>query len=115
MNTAKISPRLEDGKIYWYQGNTFAIKLKFDILENQVEKILSATDQIIVNFRPKFKPEIILTMSFVNIIDNTITIQIDREKTQIFEVGAYLIGATLNGDNITTLIPFNDVIVEGVV
>ena len=49
---ANRSPRIKDGKIYWYEGDTFLWSMKFVIKKcDGTDYILQPTDKITVEFK----------------------------------------------------------------
>ena len=111
LNTAKKSPRIEDGKFYWYEGNTFAIELEINLSNENGETItLSDTDTIIINCS---RNDIsIHKFTFREFFENKIVLNFDEELTKKFRAGSYEYTITYIGTNITTIVAKNIMEVE---
>lgn len=116
---ANRSPRIKDGKIYWYEGDTFLWSMKFVIKKcDGTDYILQPTDKITVEFKKNLHtPDNIYSFEFQNqeYPDNTITMEFTSEITSLFPYGFYKIGVKLEDDDITTLLPATTICVEKVV
>lgn len=112
----RSSPRIRDGKIYWYEGDTFTWSLKFTIKQcDGTDYILQPTDKIIVDFKKNLHTDkSIYTFIFENqeYTDNTIKMEFTPEITALFPYGFYKIGAKLESEDITTLLPASTICVE---
>lgn len=89
MPHAKRSPRLENGCLYWYAGDTFALQLEL-LLEDQdgAPAALGADDTVTVAFFDETDAQI-LEQTFADIADNTVTLQMDETRTALFPRGDY--------------------------
>nr|DAH38696.1 MAG TPA: hypothetical protein [Caudoviricetes sp.] len=115
----RSSPRIRDGKIYWYEGDTFTWSLKFTIKQcDGTDYILQPTDKIIVDFKKNLHTDkSIYTFIFENqeYTDNTIKMEFTPEITALFPYGFYKIGVKLESEDITTLLPASTICVENTV
>jgi len=111
LDTAKASPRIEDGKFLWYEGNTFAIELEINLTNKDGESIiLGNNDTIIVNF---YKNNISMhKIIFTNFFENKIFIHFDEETTKKFKEGKYQYTITYIGNDTTTIVAKNEMEVE---
>lgn len=116
---AEQSPRVENGVIYWYCGDTFLWTLKFIITEcDGTEYILKDTDKIVVEFKKNlYSQDNIYVFEFQNqeYVDNSITMQFTQEISSLFPYGFYKMGVHLEDTDVTTLLPATTICVENVV
>lgn len=117
MIETKASPRIEDDVLYWYEGNTFDIQMKFTLPNSAEPLAFRPGDRIVINFRRKKAGQPIVTsFEFTELTeDGEIILTMDQETTMMFPTGSYLMGVTYYGEYITTLIDRMEVIVEPVV
>ena len=109
---AKASPRLENGKIIWYEGDTFAIKLNIDLTSTEDGNSINLTtgDEIIVSF---YRTDICVhKFVFNTFVDNTIILDFDENVTKKFNKGNYTYIITYKNINRTTIVANSDVEVE---
>lgn len=113
---AQPSPRMVNDIVYWYQFNTFSWTLNFTLTyPNNDEYTLQDTDVIDVVFKRNLDSAIVHEFTFTNFTSNSVTMNFSKEISEKFVRGQYLIGVTLNGNDITTLVPCGQIVVEGVV
>lgn len=110
--SAKVSPRVVNGVLFWYAGDTFDLDLIFDIVDQ---------DEETYNIRPRDTVKIIFEnarnkkvaeYNFGNITDNKVTIHMDSTETQKYPTGEYTYEAQLHWENRTTIIEKAKVVVE---
>lgn len=113
------SPRIRNGKIYWYEGDTFVWSLKFTIKQcDGTDYVLQSTDKIIVDFKKNLHTDkSIYTFVFENqeYTDNTIKMEFTPEITALFPYGFYKVGVKMENEDITTLLPASTICVENTV
>ncbi|MBR5948217.1 MAG: hypothetical protein IKZ82_06160 [Clostridia bacterium] len=116
--SAKRSPRIVNGIIYWYQGDTFSLTVRIDLKDQDGEPITidDQTDDVDIVFR-NCREETVKTFSFgaaaqTTITDNTITMAFDSTVTALFTRGKYRYDVYYNGEYRTTLADENVVVVE---
>lgn len=110
---AKPSPRVANGNLYWYEGDTFSFTLQIDIKDVfGYDKIIQVGETITAVFYNKAEATI-LTKTFTAVENNTITLSIDEAETAKFPEGRYVLKLFL-GENSeqTTVANHIDVIVQ---
>jgi hypothetical protein len=100
---AKVSPRLANGAICWYAGDTFSIKLKFDLEDQDGAAVtMGSGDTAKITFRDKQK-QIVKEYSFSGITDNTVELVFDDATSALFGKGDYTYDALYTHGEKTTL------------
>lgn len=109
---ARMSPRLINGVIKWYAGDTFDLQLTIELMDQDgVGVEINDTDTVEVIFYDKNRCAV-KTFSFTNIIDNTITLQFDETASKLFPCGEYTYDIYYIGGRRVTLANENRVVVE---
>lgn len=108
--TAKKSPRIEDGVIKWYEGDTFTLALIIKIRDDDGPIDISNTDIILCKFYNDTGN--VETLEFTNIEDNVIYINVDDTLTKKFPQGLYKYDIVYVNENKTTLCKTNYIEVE---
>lgn len=87
--SAEVSPRIVNGVIYFYQGDTFSLQFEFFIEDQDGEPItISPTDTIKVVFKDSRK-HAVKEFIFNEIRENVITVLFDESVTELFQEGQY--------------------------
>lgn len=109
---AEPSPRIQNGVVLWYEGDTFVWEIVFDLIDQDCEekKILS-TETVNVVFTDK-RMNIVKTFTFSNVENNVVSMDFDTDVTALFEKGTYTYDIYLNGTKRVTLANENKVVVE---
>lgn len=114
---AKRSPRIENGVLYWYEGDTFSINLKINLSDQDEEPIVidGTTDFVEVEFIND-RREIVKSFFFGkdtgnDIVDNSIDLVFDDTVTALFTKGRYKYNVFFNGENRTTIADNNVAVV----
>ena len=92
---AKLSPRIENGVLHWYSGNTFVLNVLLE-LEDQdgaAVTVSGATDDVTVCFYNE-QGQTVKTFSFgktaqTEIRGNTVQLRFDGETSALFPKGEY--------------------------
>ncbi len=111
LNTAKVSPRIENGKFLWYEGNTFAIELEINLTNDSGEVVtLGNDDTIVVNC---YRNDISMhKFVFKEFFENKVYLHFDEEITKKFREGNYYYTVTYIGNDTTTIVARNEMEVE---
>ena len=110
--SAKRSPRLVNGVIYWYEGDTFDITIKINLMDQDGEPIdISGSDTVAVVIK-NVRREDVKTFTFTGIDDNRVTLEFDDTATALFRKGKYTYDIYYNGEKRTTLADENVMVVE---
>lgn len=110
--SARRSPRLVNGVIYWYEGNTFEMTLKIDLQDQDGEPIdISGTDSVEIVIKNSRKEIVkIFEFSGESVDDNRVLLDFDATVTALFRKGKYTYDIYYNGEKRTSLAD-NDVMV----
>lgn len=106
----KDSPWIDNGVLYFYEGDTFVFKLDLNFTQDGEPLEIEPTDTILFEFKND-RGEIIATKIFTNITDNKLDMEWDQEFTSHFTVGKYTYRAKYISDFTTTIIADNVVMV----
>ncbi len=112
INTAKQSPRLENGKISWYEGDTFAIKLNIALTTVETGEAinLSSNDEIKVTF---YRNEMCIhKFVFKQFSENSVMLNFSDSITKKFHKGKYTYVISYQSTGRTTIVANNEVEVE---
>lgn len=109
---AKQSPRLINGVLLWYEGDTFDFDIHLNIKDQDGEAyIIKPSDTVIISFE-NARHLTVAEYSFTGISDNNINISIDDNETVKFPKGEYTYRAKLTWLRKTTIIAENKAVVE---
>lgn len=109
---AEMSPRVVNGVIRWYVGDTFELQVNLDLKDQDGEEIIIQSGQT-VEFRFLDK-QLHLVKSFVfdNVENNKVILDFDEDVTALFPKGNYTYDIYYDGAKRTTLADDNKVVVE---
>ncbi len=109
---AEASPRIVNGVIRWYEGDTFRLQLELDI-DDQDGAAYSITDSDTVSivFRDRSN-HVVKEFRFDHIVDNSVTMVFNSEVTALFPKGIYSYDVLFRGQERTTFANDNKVVVE---
>lgn len=109
---AELSPRLRNGVLYWYAGDTFDIDIHLVLRDYDGEEIVVPENaSVIFAFRNESE-ETVKEFSFSNIVDNTVKLEFDEVCTALFPPGEYSYDVYYEIGYRTTLANNNRVVVE---
>lgn len=116
--TAKVSPRIENGVLYWYAGDTFTLELELS-LEDQDGTALavdSDTDDVTVEFYND-RRESVKTFSYgktagSTITGNVISLVFDEQVSALFPKGSYTYDVIYQSTWRRTLVRENQAVAE---
>lgn len=110
--SARSSPRIINGVLKWYEGDTFTLDLELQLEDQDGTAIdIASADTVDIVFSNR-SDDIIKDFEFTNIKNNTVTIVVDAEVSALFTAGEYKYNVIYKGSNRTTIAHDNDVIVE---
>lgn len=110
--SAEMSPRIVNGVIKWYQGDTFDLQLTFDLEDQDGEPItIAPTDTVKIVFKDK-SLKTVKEFTFTNISNNTVTMDFDATCTALFTKGNYTYDVLYSRSERTTVANDNKVVVE---
>lgn len=104
LRRAKVSPRVENGNLFWYEGDTFALTIRLELKDLTGRKIdLTADDQLELVIRD-CREDRVLGFSFTGetLETGTVTLEMDKDKTALLPAGKYTYDVYLtHGDRVT--------------
>ncbi len=101
---AKPSPRVENGCLCWYEGNTFEVGLLFEMEDRGgIPITMQPGETVTVTFYDNRCKEV-HAFVFTDIQDNTVTMEFTEEVTRKFPKGKYVFDAVYDHTERTTLI-----------
>ena len=114
---SKPSPRIENGVLLWYYGDTFDYEITISLVDQDGEAIdIEATDSVNINFY-NAKNELVKTFAFGSgsteaVDDNIVCLAFDETVSALFEKGSYHYDIILVSEETTTITSNAPVIVE---
>lgn len=116
MIAAKESPRFENDILYWYYQNTWELELTIN-LTGDLGPVTMGKDDIVkmVFKRSSSSPSLFKEYVFTNIENNTVKLIMDKQTSDEFVPGEYVLGITYYGEGVSTIVAGSKVIVENVI
>ena len=109
---AEMSPRIVNGVLKWYEGDTFELVLELDLTDQDGEAIIiGASDTVRIVFLDECREQV-KEFSFTNVQNNTVTLEFDSTATALFGKGRYSYDVYLSSNARVTLANDNEVVVE---
>lgn len=109
---AYASPRVENGVLLWYEGDTFEITVLLELVDQDGDGVeISTTDTMKFTFYNAEK-EVVHEITFAEIEDDRVTLSFTDAVTAKFPKGKYTYDARLTHNNKTTLVRGNRICVE---
>ena len=109
---AYASPRISNGVLCWYEGDTFAVAIQIDLEDQDGEDVdIGATDTVKITFRDDTRAEV-WSKTFSNVENNQVTLVVNAEISAKFPKGRYTYDVEFSHGDRTTLARDNKVRVE---
>lgn len=109
---AEVSPRIANGCLCWYAGDTFSLSLELELTDQDGEPVaIGAEDTVTVTFRDAEDTEV-HEAEFTDIENNTVTVEVSQSVTEKFPEGDYSYDIRLEHGNRTTVVRRNIIHVE---
>lgn len=114
LKPAKLSPRMENGTLCWYEGDTFKLLLDLDLTDQDGAAItLEPEDQLTLRFWDRDGCQVReLTYTGGDVTENRISIEMDETLTAAFRRGKYWLDVQVLRENKTTVVKGSPVKVE---
>ena len=106
--SAKQSPRIENGVVKWYEGDTFALQLELDIVDQDGERVILAPEDTVTAVFRNDALSVVKEFTFTDVADNTITLAFDNTCTALFPAGHYTYDIRCIGTRRTTVCSGNE-------
>ena len=108
IKTSKQSPRFENGKICWFENDTFVLQFLVNLVESETNEPLTIlpSDEIVVCF---YKNNIPITKFCYNNLKEgePICLDFSSDVSKKFKEGTYTYTITYIGDSRTTIVAKN--------
>ena len=86
---AYASPRISNGVLCWYAGDTFSVVIQADLVDQDGAAVdIGATDTVKITFRDDTRAEV-WSKTFSNVANNQVTLVVDAEISAKFPKGRY--------------------------
>lgn len=111
---AKMSPRIENGVLYWFEGDTFRLNLILTLKDQDGAPVtVKAEETLELTFLNKHR-DTVKTVTFPGgeAATGKVTLVVDEELSALFPAGRYSYDLRLLGEERTTLIRGGTIIVE---
>lgn len=109
---AYASPRISNGVLCWYAGDTFSIVIQADLTDQDGEAVdIGTTDTVKITFRDDTRAEV-WSKTFSNVANNQVTLVVDATVSAKFPKGKYTYDVEFSHGERTTLARDNKVRVE---
>ena len=110
--SARPSPRIVNGVLKWYQGDTFQLDIELQLEDQDGEIVnIASSDTVTVVFYDR-RVRVVKEFVSTNIEGNTASLLFDEQTTALFPAGEYTYNVYLDGEKRTTLAKDNNVVVE---
>ena len=109
---AKQSPRVEDGVIKWYQGDTFKIKFIVTIKDKETQEVIPLQNGDVITITFVNHGTHIKVYSFTEFEDNSFELFVNDTDTLLFKKGTYRYKITHFRDYNRTIVDDNLCVVE---
>lgn len=110
--SARMSPRIVNGVIKWYEGDTFSLRVEIELTDEADEQIMiQPTDEVRFVFRNNRK-EIVHEIRETNIENNCVTLYFTENVSAKFPKGRYEYDVYYNGEERKTLSNDSPIVVE---
>ena len=109
---ARMSPRLINGVLKWYAGDTWELQVDITLCDQDGENItIQSTDVIEFEFFNK-KRDVVKKFTFTNVKNGSVVLVFDEETTALFPAGEYTYDVYYDGYTRKTLSNDSIAIVE---
>lgn len=110
---AMPSPRIENGILRWYAGDTFTLGLELDILDQDgAEVSIGTSDSLTVNFYDAFREKVYTAALDAAALGGAPEIAFNAETTAKFPAGKYTYDMIFTHGDKTTVVKGNRILVE---
>lgn len=109
---AELSPRIKNGVLMWYEGDTFTLDLHLELFDQDDEPVVIPSSATIMVAFLDDQRDTVKEFTFTDIEDNNISMVFDSTVTALFPAGFYTYDLYYTAADRTTLINENEVVVE---
>lgn len=109
---AQVSPRIANGCLCWYEGDTFQIDLEMSLEDQDGEKVeMAGGDSVAFTFYDKTRNKV-HECTFTGVQQNTVTLNVTQVVSAKFPKGLYTYDVVYTHGDRTTLARDNRIRVE---
>lgn len=109
---ARVSPRIANGCICWYEGDTFSLRLKLELEDQDGEDVtVGASDSVKVTFFDRTRQQV-HEFTYTGITGNAVTLSFTESVSAKFPKGLYTYDILYTHGDRTTLASENVARVE---
>lgn len=111
---AKMSPRIENGVLYWFEGDTFQMNLLLTLKDQDGLTLeVKSNEKLELVFLDKHR-DVVKTLVFSGQVASSgaVRVVMDTELSALFPAGRYSYDLRLLGEERTTLIRGGRIVVE---
>lgn len=109
--SARSSPRIINGVLKWYEGDTFTLDIELELTDQDGMTIDTTGKEVDFLFYNRSN-ELVKEFIFKNIQNNTVTLVFNTDVSALFPMGEYHYDVHYISSDRTTIVRNNDVIVE---
>lgn len=109
---ARMSPRILNGALKWYEGDTFELEIQLELTDQFGEAVELAPEHTITFLFFDARREPIYEVTFTEITDNTVLLRFTEGVTTLFPKGEYTYDVIYKGIGRRTLVNDAPVVVE---
>nr|DAP37805.1 MAG TPA: hypothetical protein [Caudoviricetes sp.] len=109
---ARVSPRIANGCICWYEGDTFSLRLRLELEDQDGAAVtVGASDSVKITFYDRMRAQV-QQFVFSGIVGNTVTLDFTEDVSAKFRKGLYRYDILYTHGDKTTLASGNVARVE---
>ena len=109
--SALSSPRIVNGVLKWYEGDTFTLDIELELIDQDGVAIDTSGKEVLIKFYDRYE-DLVKEFSFENLQNNTVSLDFNNEISALFPQGEYHYDVHYMADNRTTIAHSNNIIVE---
>lgn len=111
---AKMSPRIENGVLFWYEGDTFHLLLRLELTDQDGTPVIPGAEDTLELCFHDARGSVVQTLSFTGdqAPEGILSIHMDEAMTALFPAGQYTYDLRLLGQRRITLIRGGEITVE---
>ena len=109
--SARSSPRIVNGVLKWYEGDTFTLDIELELIDQDGAAIDTNGKEVLIKFYD-MSEDLVKEFNIKNIQNNTVSLEFNSEITALFPQGEYHYDVIYMGEHRTTIAKDNAIVVE---